>query len=214
MLRIFFHSPLVVRVCRVRPTFFFQRQQRLSPRTAKLALRPFSSDHDDEESKIISSTDLKLVTDEVIQKDNNNNKGIIKESSNNDNNNTSSEVLSDIPGAQTGGKKLAIVYTCTVCGTRSAKQFTEQAYRHGVVMVRCPGCENLHLIADRLGFFEEESWDIEKAMTRMGEQVTAINDDNVFQLTLKDVLGDKMIIKEDDPDDTTTSVDSESKPKK
>lgn len=97
-----------------------------------------------------------------------------------------------IPGAQTGGKKLAIVFTCKVCETRSVKQFTEQAYQNGVVMARCPGCENLHLIADRLGFFEDESWDIEKAMARMGEEVKAINDDNVLELTLKDVIGDKI----------------------
>mmetsp|Transcript_526 Transcript_526/g.792 ORF Transcript_526/g.792 Transcript_526/m.792 type:complete len:195 (+) Transcript_526:103-687(+) len=104
---------------------------------------------------------------------------------------------SNIPGAQSGGKKLAIVFTCKVCETRSAKQFTEQAYQNGVVMVRCPGCENLHLIADRLGFFEDESWDIEKAMERMGEKVKAIGDDNILELTLKDIAGDKITSKDE-----------------
>lgn len=105
--------------------------------------------------------------------------------------------LTDLPGAKTGrGKKLAIVFTCTVCETRSAKQFTERAYRHGVVLVRCPGCQNLHLIADRLGYFEDKDgggWDIEKAMARMGENVKAFTNDNVLELTLEDVIGkDKM----------------------
>mmetsp|Transcript_19678 Transcript_19678/g.39142 ORF Transcript_19678/g.39142 Transcript_19678/m.39142 type:complete len:82 (-) Transcript_19678:197-442(-) len=58
-------------------------------------------------------------------------------------------------------------------------------------MVRCPGCDNLHLIADRLGFFEDEEggWDIEKFMDRMGDKVQAINDDNILELTLTDVAG-------------------------
>ena len=97
-----------------------------------------------------------------------------------------------IPGAQKGGKKLAIVFTCTVCGTRSAKQFTEQAYRNGVVLVRCPNCENLHLIADRLGFFEDESGDVEMALANAGESVKAVTNDNVLEVTLQDVLGSKL----------------------
>lgn len=108
---------------------------------------------------------------------------------------SSDRFLSDIPGVTKGGKKLAIVYTCKVCNTRSAKKFSEQAYRNGVVIVRCPGCQNLHLVADRLGFFEDKTdggWDIEKAMAKMGDRVTAVTDDNVLELTMADVLGDKI----------------------
>mmetsp|Transcript_4367 Transcript_4367/g.7824 ORF Transcript_4367/g.7824 Transcript_4367/m.7824 type:complete len:268 (-) Transcript_4367:268-1071(-) len=105
----------------------------------------------------------------------------------------SADFLSGIPGTkQGGGKKLAIVFTCTVCQTRSAKRFTEQAYRNGVVLVRCPGCENQHLIADRLGFFEDKvdgGWDIEKGMAEMGDRVTAVTEDNVLELTLTDIIG-------------------------
>mmetsp|Transcript_20010 Transcript_20010/g.41847 ORF Transcript_20010/g.41847 Transcript_20010/m.41847 type:complete len:183 (-) Transcript_20010:17-565(-) len=91
----------------------------------------------------------------------------------------------DVPGAEKGGKKLAIVYTCKVCNTRSAKRFTENAYLNGVVLVRCPGCENLHLIADRLGFFEDREgggWDVEKFLKEKGEDVTAVHEGNVLEV--------------------------------
>jgi protein import protein ZIM17 len=48
-----------------------------------------------------------------------------------------------------GGQKMAVVFTCTVCNTRSARQFTKKSYEEGVVLIRCPGCDNLHLFAVR-----------------------------------------------------------------
>ncbi|KAL7552621.1 hypothetical protein ACHAWF_017608 [Thalassiosira exigua] len=105
--------------------------------------------------------------------------------------------FTDVPGAtNTKQKTLAIIYTCKVCNTRSAKQFTEHAYKHGVVLVRCPGCQNLHLIADRLGWFEDagkdgRGWDVEGALAKAGENVKAVTGDNVLELTVDDIIGKK-----------------------
>jgi mitochondrial protein import protein ZIM17 len=102
-----------------------------------------------------------------------------------------SETTIAIPGSQTGGKKLAIVFTCTVCDTRSAKQFTENAYLKGVVIVTCPGCQNKHLIADNLGFFEDREdggWNIQKAMEKIGQDVKLVTNDNVMELNVDDQL--------------------------
>jgi mitochondrial protein import protein ZIM17 len=81
---------------------------------------------------------------------------------------------SAIPGAQSSDDRFIIMYTCTVCNTRSARTITKIAYYKGVVIVRCPGCNNNHLIADRLGYFEDESADIESLMKAKGEVVKRI----------------------------------------
>lgn len=84
-----------------------------------------------------------------------------------------------------------MVYTCSVCETRSAKTISKHAYYKGVVLVRCPGCENLHLIADRLGWFEDDAMDVESLLKQKGEKVRFVTEKNVLELTENDVLGIK-----------------------
>ncbi|KAF5828497.1 DNL zinc finger-domain-containing protein [Dunaliella salina] len=61
---------------------------------------------------------------------------------------------------------LAMMYTCGKCGTRSMKTFSHQAFKHGVVLIRCPSCRSLHLIADNLGWFGERGWTVERLMAQ------------------------------------------------
>lgn len=64
------------------------------------------------------------------------------------------------------------VYTCKVCETRSAKSISRQAYTEGVVLVRCDGCQKLHLFADHLGWFDDARLNIEDIMHEKGMTVS------------------------------------------
>ncbi|CAH8506278.1 unnamed protein product [Schistosoma turkestanicum] len=54
--------------------------------------------------------------------------------------------LSDDQDAIKG--KMYIEFTCKKCSTRS-------------IIIRCDGCQNLHLIADNLGWIKDNNWKIE-----------------------------------------------------
>ncbi|XP_047336223.1 uncharacterized protein C24H6.02c [Impatiens glandulifera] len=84
---------------------------------------------------------------------------------------------------------LAMMFTCKVCETRSLKTCCRESYEKGVVVARCGGCNNLHLIADHLGWFGEPG-SIEDFLSERGEEfkkgcVETLN------LTLEDLAGKK-----------------------
>eukprot|EP00468_Gymnochlora_sp_CCMP2014_P003670 CAMPEP_0167755088 /NCGR_PEP_ID=MMETSP0110_2-20121227/8628_1 /TAXON_ID=629695 /ORGANISM="Gymnochlora sp., Strain CCMP2014" /LENGTH=161 /DNA_ID=CAMNT_0007641033 /DNA_START=122 /DNA_END=608 /DNA_ORIENTATION=+ len=71
---------------------------------------------------------------------------------------------------------MLIAFTCTVCDTRSARTFSKKSYEEGVVIITCPECKSNHLIADRLGWFDDEGVDIQSIMREKGEDVVYIKD--------------------------------------
>ncbi|XWS56422.1 hypothetical protein CRYUN_Cryun09bG0084000 [Craigia yunnanensis] len=82
---------------------------------------------------------------------------------------------------------LAMIFTCKVCETRSVKTVCRESYEKGVVVARCGGCNNLHLIADRLGWFGEAG-SIEDFLAARGEEVKKGSVDTM-NLTLEDLAG-------------------------
>lgn len=83
----------------------------------------------------------------------------------------------------------AMVFTCKVCDTRNFKTASRESYDKGVVVARCNGCNNLHLIADRLGWFGEPS-SVEEFLAARGEEVKKGSSDTL-SLTLEDLAGRK-----------------------
>ena len=77
-----------------------------------------------------------------------------------------------IPGATLSpGDKMVMLYTCKVCEVRSARVISKAAYQEGVVLVRCPGCLKLHLVADHLAYFEDDGVNVEQVLAKRGEAV-------------------------------------------
>lgn len=48
--------------------------------------------------------------------------------------------------------KFELQYTCKICETRNSHNVTRLAYRKGLVITFCKGCDAKHLIADNLGW--------------------------------------------------------------
>ncbi|KAM7272513.1 hypothetical protein ACFE04_027176 [Oxalis oulophora] len=86
-----------------------------------------------------------------------------------------------------GRHDMAMVFTCKVCETRSVKTLCRESYEKGVVVARCGGCDNMHLIADRRGWFGEPG-SVEEFLAARGEDVRKGNADTM-NLTLEDLAG-------------------------
>eukprot|EP00743_Colponemidia_sp_Colp-15_P004885 GILK01005265.1.p1 GENE.GILK01005265.1~~GILK01005265.1.p1 ORF type:complete len:222 (-),score=24.69 GILK01005265.1:148-813(-) len=97
-----------------------------------------------------------------------------------------SESEQPIPGANAGkdGGLFVMAATCSKCSTRFVKQVTKNAYYKGVVIVQCPGCKSLHLIADHLGWYSDKGTHIEQILAERGESVRVIQSADVIQMVV------------------------------
>jgi mitochondrial protein import protein ZIM17 len=66
------------------------------------------------------------------------------------------------------------MFTCEVCKTKSVRSISKQAYHQGVVLVRCEGCDKIHLMADNLGWFEDKPVNVEELMRRKNKPMLKI----------------------------------------
>jgi protein import protein ZIM17 len=64
--------------------------------------------------------------------------------------------------------------------------FTKRSYHHGIVLIRCEGCEGIHLIADNLGWFDDTSINVEDIITRKGEEYRKLSVEGLFSLSDSD----------------------------
>mmetsp|Transcript_5835 Transcript_5835/g.10325 ORF Transcript_5835/g.10325 Transcript_5835/m.10325 type:complete len:198 (-) Transcript_5835:3162-3755(-) len=84
---------------------------------------------------------------------------------------TAGEKSANLSGIRIGEPRLLMSFTCAKCETRSTKSFAKSSYQNGVVLIRCPGCEALHLIADNLGWFGDEK-NIEEILAKKKASVS------------------------------------------
>ncbi|CAK9807904.1 DNL-type zinc finger protein [Anthophora quadrimaculata] len=75
--------------------------------------------------------------------------------------------------------KMKVMFTCKKCNYRNGKIISKIAYEKGLVIIRCDGCKNNHLIADNLGWFEDlkNKNNIEKLLAARGETVRKVQND-------------------------------------
>ncbi|MCO5604431.1 hypothetical protein L7F22_058597 [Adiantum nelumboides] len=105
---------------------------------------------------------------------------------------STSQCESSSGGVNLGAKiskrhNLAMIFTCTVCQTRSAKTMSRETYEKGVVIVRCGGCKNLHLIADRLGWFGEPG-SVEDFLEQKGVEIRKGTEES-YEFSVEDLTG-------------------------
>lgn len=88
---------------------------------------------------------------------------------------------------QVVSRKFQLQYTCKICDTRNSIKVTRIAYRKGIVIAKCKGCDNKHLIADNLNWLSGFDYDngernIEQFMENRSEESECAKEDLVVRV--------------------------------
>ncbi|KAL4797694.1 DNL zinc finger-domain-containing protein [Aspergillus venezuelensis] len=65
-----------------------------------------------------------------------------------------------------------LTFTCKPCGERSTHRVSKHGYHRGTVLIRCPGCDNRHVISDHLKIFFNHSMTLEDLLAQSGKKIT------------------------------------------
>lgn len=82
--------------------------------------------------------------------------------------------------------QMMIAFNCSVCETRNQKQMSKQAYTHGVVIIKCEGCGNNHLIADNKGWFPDAH--VENKQDSHGHHQTSTDPNAKSRVNIEDLM--------------------------
>lgn len=141
-----------------------------APPSAKSAIDPVANtgtaeNHSDNPSSPVKPADAQPISEPNETKPNSNNQSSQQTSS-----------TGPLPFEQMRIRpQLLAAFTCTHCETRSTRRISRQAYSEGVVLARCGGCKQLHLLADHLGWFSDRRETIEDIMRDKGVNVQRVS---------------------------------------
>jgi len=60
---------------------------------------------------------------------------------------------------------------------------SKKSYEKGVVLIRCDGCDNLHLIADNLGWFRDSKTNVVDILREKEEEVRSLSSVDMLELS-------------------------------
>lgn len=97
-------------------------------------------------------------------------------------------------------RKLKLSFTCKKCNCRNTKIISKLSYEKGIVIVRCDGCKNNHLIADHLGWFphlEKKLNNLDYLLRTRAKEIERMrnNTDVYFEAISKDLMNDSETVK-------------------